>query len=172
LAVVLHTQVTYYFNLSLPIGVSRLVDVLSYIMQWRWFDLTNYSLFNHSQILSLPRGGLSVASHVYEVNLAEGHPIYKLSLFVRIDDPCVRKLTEVVIWGPKHGYFWNVNWERWPGLATIKLSSQRYLLIAPELECCQSRQKCLIACGMNPIFHHKISIADHPHYQITWFLVL
>jgi len=41
------------------------------------------------------------------------------------------------------------------------------LPIAPELECCRYWQKCLIACGVNPIFHHKISIAGHPHYQIT-----
>jgi len=31
------------------------------------------------------------------------------------------------------------------------------LLIAPELECCPYWQKCLIACGVNPVFHHKIS---------------
>jgi hypothetical protein len=41
------------------------------------------------------------------------------------------------------------------------------LLIALELECCRFWQKCLIACGVNPIFHHTISIAGHPHYQIT-----
>jgi hypothetical protein len=37
--------------------------------------------------------------------------------------------------------------------------------VAPELECFQWENG-LIACGVNPIFHHKI-LADHPHYQIT-----
>ena len=45
------------------------------------------------------------------------------------------------------------------------------LLIAPELECCRYWQKCLIACGVNTNFHQKI-LPGHPHYQITWFLVL
>ena len=33
-------------------------------------------------------------------------------------------LTEVVIWGPKQGWFRNVNWVWWPGLATIVGNNQ------------------------------------------------
>jgi len=40
-------------------------------------------------------------------------------------------------------------------------------LIAPELDCCQSRQKCLIARGMNPTFHHQSVISYH---QLTRFV--
>jgi hypothetical protein len=67
---------------------------------------------------------------------------------------------------PKQGWFRNVNWVWWPGLATIKLSTQR-LLIAPELECCQLADQCLIARGMNPISHHHSLISHHP---LTWFV--
>jgi hypothetical protein len=42
-----------------------------------------------------------------------------------------------------------------------------------EFHCSKCGPLCLIiGRGVNPTFHHKISIAGHPHYQITWFLVL
>jgi hypothetical protein len=35
-------------------------------------------------------------------------------------------------------------------------------LIAPELECCQLGDQCLILCDVNPIFHHHSLISHHP----------
>jgi hypothetical protein len=53
------------------------------------------------------------------------------------------------------GYFWSVTRVWAPKLAVSTLSTQR-LLITPELENCQQWRTCLIARGVNSIFHHKI----------------
>ena len=44
------------------------------------------------------------------------------------------------------------------------------LLIALELECCQLGQKCLFACGVNPIFHHHSLTSHHPLTCFVLFL--
>ena len=80
-----------------------------------------------------------------------------------------RIIPEEVIWGPKQGYFWNVNWVCAPQLAVSKLSTQRCseILATPELENCQLRRTCLIARGVNPTSHHQPVIS---HHQLTRFV--
>jgi len=68
----------------------------------------------------------------------------------RLRQTCIT-IPEVVIWGPKRGCFWNVNWVLVPQLATIKLRTQ--MLIAPELDCSQLGDQCLILRGVDPTFH-------------------
>jgi len=45
-------------------------------------------------------------------------------------------------------------------------------LFAPELEPSNLRGPCLILCGVDPTFHHKIFTADHPLHQMAYFCVV
>jgi len=46
------------------------------------------------------------------------------------------------------------------------------LLTAPELEHSNWGRTCLIFCGVDPTFHHKIFTADHPLHQMAYFRVV
>ena len=46
------------------------------------------------------------------------------------------------------------------------------LLTAPELEHSSLGRTCLIFCGVDPTFHHKIFTADHPLHQMAYFRVV
>eukprot|EP00983_Pelagomonas_calceolata_P019296 606801-Pelagomonas_calceolata.AAC.3 len=66
----------------------------------------------------------------------------------------------------------NSAWMNDRGHMHFKVACLQQCYRALEFETCRLRKTCLTSRGVNPIFHHPISIPDHPLHQIGSFLVI